>query len=154
MTIRDGAGKIRQVWGGYSPKIHDGQFVELFRSEFETSFKVFLLYVQATGHGRLIVPQGSGIIGDEHFRKASKLFSDPVVYAPFKKPRRGILSASQAAWNEDLRKLRARVETPYGWIKRKFEALSKPWMEPLWQLDHAVMLAFAIWNVRGAKQPR
>ena len=40
VVIRDGKRVIRRFWGGFSPKIYDGYFVELERAEFTSTFKV------------------------------------------------------------------------------------------------------------------
>lgn len=148
MTIRDGKKRIRRFWGGYSPKIHDGLFLELQRSEFERDFKVSLHEIEFVFGGNS--KQGAGILGDEHFAKGHKLFDDPVFYTPYKKPANGVLTSSKARWNRDVRVLRARVEWPYGWLKRTFECFQQPWMEPLNQMDHVFAYACAVHNLKVA----
>ena len=35
LVFRSGDGKIVKIWGGYSPKLYDGHFIELFKDEIE-----------------------------------------------------------------------------------------------------------------------
>jgi hypothetical protein len=35
MVLADGKGVIRKLWGGYSPKIHDGNWLEIHKEWFE-----------------------------------------------------------------------------------------------------------------------
>lgn len=119
-------GHASTVWlsAGYGPKKHDSQYIEENRFEFETKFR------------------GGHFVGDEHYRKAGRLLTDPVFSAPWRD--NGELTAQQKKFNRELRHLRSRVEMPFGWLKTTFKALSMPWAGKIDQLDYLVAYATAI----------
>jgi hypothetical protein len=45
--------------------------------------------------------------------------------------------------NEIITDVRRKVESPYGWVKQYFLALSKPFYEDKKQYDYVVKVAFA-----------
>ena len=57
------------------------------------------------------------------------------------------MTAAEQKYNSDIAHLRARVETPFGWLKATFRALEVPWAGELEQLDHLVAYASAIYNL-------
>ena len=57
------------------------------------------------------------------------------------------LTKAHQNFNRDHQGVRARVETPYAWIKNKFKALSL-WRETEEQLDCLVHIAFAMHNMQ------
>jgi len=162
MVLMDGKGRVKKVWGGYSPKIYDGQYVAATEE----------WYHQNLG--------GVGVFADEHFRKTTEDWKDPVFYCPHKVAKgwterkeeemhisdgeendqlmrdlkdnpegEGVckLTASQQAWNNAQRKMRAKVEGPFAQTKGKWKALAVPWAEEPEQLDCLVFTAFAVWNM-------
>ena len=56
MVVSDAKGKIHKVWGGYSPKLHDGTFLSNNKESIE-----------------LLLKDGV-VLGDNHFSKGKKLF--------------------------------------------------------------------------------
>ena len=58
MIIRDGAGNICRVWGGYTPKLYDGDFLEVHKDEIEHDFTYGV------------------ILADNHFSRDKKLFTN------------------------------------------------------------------------------
>jgi hypothetical protein len=121
-------GKARIIWksDGYSPKVHDGQYVEMRRDEFRRLFR------------------GGRFVGDEHYAKLKRIMHDPVFEAPYRD--NGALTAAQKKHNNDIAHLRARIEAPFGWLKSAFAALAVPWAGDLEQLDYLVAYASAIYN--------
>ncbi len=49
MILKDSKGKIRKMWGRYSPKLYDEHFLEVYKRWFEQNLK------------------GVGVIADQHF---------------------------------------------------------------------------------------
>ncbi len=122
--LESGSRRIRKIWGGYSPKMHDGEFLQLKKHYMEK---------------RLI---DAVIIGDGHYTKGNKIFKRLKFQTPIKKPGAGRpakdktketpkkkLSPAQRKYNNEQKHLRAHVESPFGWIKSTFSALNKPWQE-------------------------
>ena len=143
MLIQGAATRILKVWGGYSPKIYDGDFLTINRSKIETLF------------------DGGVIVADNHFSKGRKLFKNIKFYTNYKKQQQGKkrkradpadddlvanITREQEQFNKQHQSARARVEDPFGWIKRKFKCLGKPWMESQEQLDAMVLFACAVYN--------
>jgi hypothetical protein len=54
LVLRDGHGRIRKVWGGYSSKIYDGSLLELNREWFKENLA------------------NAGVIADQHFEWGKK----------------------------------------------------------------------------------
>jgi hypothetical protein len=122
-------GRAKVVWrsSGYSPKIHDGQYVEVRRGEFERLF------------------HGGHFVGDEHYAKLKRLLKNPHFEAPHRD--KGHLTAAEEKYNVDVAHLRARVEMPFAWLKTTFKALEVPWAGELEQLDNLVAYASAVYNM-------
>jgi hypothetical protein len=138
MTICDGKRRIRKIWGGYSPKIHDGNWLEIFKDWFEKNLV------------------GAGILGDDHFSWGRKKIKGVKFFTPFRKPPRPRnprpgqgrtkLTKAQKTFNSHLTALRARVESPYGSFKTMFAALGKPFAENEQQHDYLVLIAAGVHN--------
>jgi hypothetical protein len=136
MCLCDGRGVMRNVWGGYSPKIHDGQ-----------SFKINRHWVQAN-------LGGATIIGDQHFSGLDKAFTDIHFHTPIRKPPKPkkkskmkavrVLTLEQVNYNKAVRKIRSRVERPFAWIKTRFKSLRVPWAEE--EEDKCVRFAIGCYN--------
>jgi hypothetical protein len=73
MLVRDGAGKIVYLNGGYSPKLHDGEFLDAHRSDWEQIFS------------------GATIIGDEHFRRGGQEFREVTWVTPYREAQKTVL---------------------------------------------------------------
>lgn len=146
MFIVDALGRIKHIWGGYSPKLYDGDFLAINKD-----------YIEATFNKGVI-------IADNHFWRGKTLFDPAKVkfHVNYKK-RQGAkkrkraddgqddelenVTRTQEAFNTDHQNLRARVESPFGLVKTKFKCLNKPWQESQEQLDCVVWYACAIVTV-------
>lgn len=137
MFLRDGRRMIRHVWGGYSPKLHDGMWLEAKREELEEKLR------------------DGEVAADQHFSKGKKIFKSVRFHTPFKLhlqryQSRGEIpfqTRQRVVFNKDLGALRARVERPFGSMKQRFAALAKPWLGPVVQLDYLVKFAAAVYNL-------
>jgi hypothetical protein len=139
--MMDACRRIRQLWGGYSPKIYDGHFLELKKDWF-------------------VANVGDDIIvGDNHFswgRDNPDKF--PKLHSNFPDPLRGVtgddisgmteLTKEKKRYNSAVAHARARVESPFGEIKTRWACLQIPFREPREQLDCVVWLALAIHNAK------
>jgi hypothetical protein len=93
------------------------------------------------------------IIVDNHFRKATPFFTTITLITPVSKaghPRivnkkkvLNVLFHEEEHINEVIAGVRGKVESPYGWVKQHFLALSKPFYEDKKQHDYVVKVAFA-----------
>src|SRR5579883_2082400 len=61
--------RILKIWGGYSPKVHDGEFITVQQEFFEEKLN------------------GAAILGDQHYSKG-KGFEGVTFYVPFKSPKK------------------------------------------------------------------
>lgn len=140
-TIESASRQIRKMWGGYSPKTHDGEFLRMKKRYFEKRLAKAV------------------IIGDQHYSVGEKLFERLKFRTPIRKPGGGrpkkdtnepkvtkALSPKQKKYNAQQRHLRSRVESPFGWIKDTFECLSKPWQEDDEQLEAVVYFSAGCFN--------
>ena len=146
MVVRDGKGRLRKLWGGYYPSTHDNSFMTSHHDEVEELFN------------------GGVIIGDTHFSACMNSFRNPKFYAPkaihppkkSKKRRRGQddtesddeenlqLTKKSEKWNNDVHKVRGKVELVFAWLKNHFRALHGVWAEPLDQLSWLVKFAIGV----------
>lgn len=68
MVILDGSGAVKRLWGGYSPKQHDGSFLKEHKNEITDNFS------------------GGVIIADNHFSTGKKIFGNAVkIYTNFQR---------------------------------------------------------------------
>lgn len=147
MILRDGKGKVKKMWGGYSPKVYDGHFLELYRNWMEKRLK------------------GAGVIADQHFEWGAKNLKEVKFFTAYHEPRFSrkkplpanddddgvgltVLTKKQESFNSTLYKLRARVELPFGEAKSIFGVLKRHWWESDNQLDHMVWIAAGLSNSR------
>jgi len=135
--IFDAQGRCRALWGGYSPKINDSQWVEIYKNELSDKFN------------------GAHIIADCHYyasRNQSQgvKFITPIPENVKKVPddlqRYLGITQKDKEMNKKIRNLRARVEAPFAQIKNKFKALAGTFREDNVQLDYLVLYAVAIHN--------
>ena len=144
MMLRNGKGKILKIWGGYSPKVFDGTWLEIMKEELEKNLN------------------GGVILGDNHFSLGNYIFKSVKFLTNIsrkkgRKRKKGNgcssedtdtpLSKKQSEYNENHRIARARVETPFALIKTKIESLNVPFQEGEIQLDYLVFLAAGIHNM-------
>ena len=125
MVLRDGKGRIRHLWGGYSPKVYDGHFIEVNQEFFQEEI------------------QGGKILADNHFSISKKLFKDPKFYTNYPEPANSrkrkaadmedlvLETKKRKKYNADQHYSRARIEQPFATIKSWFRSLVLPWEEDL-----------------------
>lgn len=139
MALQDAHGKFRALWGGYSPKIHDGDFLKIYASQLSAS-----------------VP-GAVVVADCHFEWGKSNINGVKFITPFPQPRGrpradavGLarLTAAQVRHNSKVHAARARVEGGFGRIEAIFDALRNPWAEGEEQLNALVWTAVGIANAR------
>jgi hypothetical protein len=140
MCLMDGEGKVLQLWGGYSPKVRDSDFLELNQQWLEEHLA------------------GASVIADSHFDwgvsnlEAVKFeVSIPKPRGRRKKGPGGIkipkqLTQVEEKYNKHHHTVRARVENAFGRMAAKVTALTKPFRDGKKQLDYLVMLAAALIN--------
>ena len=124
MCLTDARGRVRKLWGGYSPKKFDGEWLKEKRHWLE-------------GH-----LAGAAVIADTHFSWGKKNLKK----VQFCTPKHKAVSLKDKKLNKSNHQLRARVETPFGIIKQKFSALTKPWQEDEVQQDCLVYFAAGVIN--------
>jgi ribosomal protein L32 len=143
ILFADGRGRIRILWGGYTLKLFDGNFLEIQKGWQEKKFK------------------GAGVIADHHFDWGKQNLKKVKFVVPFKKEakrkRRGrrqeekpkqaqLTSKGIEEWNKKVHHVCARVENRFGVMYQNFQALTKPWPESENQLDHLVFIAAGVIN--------
>jgi len=138
MVVEDGERRVRKIWGGYSPKIYDRNFIEAIKEEFRSSFK------------------GATFIADQHFGSCKKFFRDVEWITKFEEPPEEEgnpdqkdawqLTAEQKKINLQIKATRSRVESPFGIIKSKFTVLDKPFAKSPEDLDNLIFFAVGLHN--------
>jgi hypothetical protein len=137
MTLSDGRNVIRQIWGGYSPKVYDGHFIDVIKGQLNDT-----------------IP-GTGILADSHFHLARAAIPKVTIFAP--KPEQTAinpetqeeyskLTKEEQKRNGEIRAKRARVEQLYSSIKSQMGSLKLPWTEDLKQLDNVVYFSAGVHN--------
>ena len=137
MLIASASGRIRGVYGGYSPKLYDAH------------------WVQANAHYLNRVFDGATIIADQHFRSAGKLRKVDFLTCELKSNRSDFLTETQWAAYEEKRKrnnrhvkaLRARIESIFGLLVNKWKSLQQRFGDPPEQLDYLLFIACAVYNI-------
>ena len=134
-------GRFLKIWGGYSPKVYDGQFVEMFKQELKNEF------------------QGAKILADCHYKTAKGLIKGVEFFVPYeaRRPRKRkrnddgsnleCLTKKKQKWNQQVRQVRARVEHPFGELKQKWASLDCPFADGPEQLDCVFWIAAAVHNL-------
>lgn len=139
MMICDAKGRIRKIWGGYSPKVYDGHWLEINKDWIEENLA------------------GASVIGDCHFAMGKRMFNQVKFFVPHATPAKakvpdgeGLvkLTKEQEKWNARVAHIRSRIERPFGWMKTTFRCLEKPWAEDPNAQDYVVWLAAAVLNVK------
>ena len=141
MVLMDARRRVRMVWGGYSPKLYDGHFVEMKKEWFLSNCP------------------NDVFITDNHFSWARDNRDQfPKTYANYPEPAEKsvpddmhgvtVLTAEKKRYNRAVAHCRARVESPFGTIKTLWKVLQKPFMETKEQLDCVFYLALAVHNTK------
>jgi hypothetical protein len=130
-------GVIRKVWPAYSPKRYDSDKVRDHRDFFDTFLKDVV------------------VIGDNHFLAAKNYLRRCKILAPTTErdpPKRkadrqpGAPGEKEIGRNKKIRRLRARVETPFATLSNKFDCLSTPFYEDIEVHDEIVYFAAGVHN--------
>ena len=152
-VVCDARGKVQRLWGGYSPKVYDGDWVDVMKEELAATLK------------------GGHIVADTHYETANATLKKigkqkhVVFYTPYAKPRgrkpkttdgvsqdqsRGlrVLTTEQKEWNKRIQHIRARVESPFGLIKNKWKGLGGTFYEDEDQQNYLVLLAIGAHNYK------
>lgn len=139
MALFDALTLVIKVWGGYSPKYYDGNFLVDFADELFTSTLTNV-----------------GIIADSHFAICNGQWQGVRFFTPNVLPEENVdrntgenaavLSQKKRQYNDEHKRLRARVESPFGIIKKKFGLLKMPWRESKKQQTALVYAALGIHN--------
>jgi hypothetical protein len=151
----DASGRAQALWGGYSPKVYDGDWIKIMKEVLVKDFPA--------GH----------VIADTHYETANRTLKEInchkllAFYHPIAKPRGRkkkkrkrednesfaedpsygvkVLTAKQKQWNNNVAHVRSRVESPFGLIKLKWKAL-KLFREEEAQHTYLVFIAVATRN--------
>ena len=135
--ISNANGKIVKLFGPYSPKVDDNDFMILSKEWLEENMS------------------GGVMLADCGYTKAAKEFSKIKIITPTPKPRgrkrkdgEGItkLTNEQVTTNNRLKALRSRVENPFADIKNRWNTLSKCFEEGSRQHKYVVNIAIGIRN--------
>jgi DDE superfamily endonuclease len=140
--LMDAELKCVGLWGGYSPKTYDGEWVDYMKNDLKHDYP------------------GARIIADTHYETANTAMAsvdaEEVVqfFTPFSKPRgpKGkkrdpsqglkVLTQKQKTWNNSISHIRGRIESPFGLIKQKWKGLDL-FYEGEEQQNYLVSLAVA-----------
>lgn len=159
MFVRNGSRKVVKLWGGYTPKLYDGYFVEDHKDEIDEKLA------------------GSTLIGDNHFTYGAQYLENVKIATPLGAIKRnsevpeeleadegnsanaasvyefeggktrGRLTKEEEEWKSGIQKLRARVEGLFGFLKSTFKSLNTPFQESARQQDALVYYAVGIFNM-------
>ena len=147
LVLADGDLYVRQVFGGYSPKLYDGHATVFLKTWIEEHLN------------------NGVIIADQHFEWAAKRLDSIQFYTPIKSPpnpshqtsllNARVLTKKQIDYNSSHSHLRARIEMLFGWVKNTFLCFSQPFPEELEQLDLIFIYVIGIHNclVRSRSNP-
>jgi hypothetical protein len=147
----DAKRKFQGLWGGYSPKIYNGDWVKMMKEYLIRDFP------------------SAQIIADTHYEIANQVIkevypnSSMKFFTPIAKPKgrkrkrvenikkyisagATTLTTEQEIWNKQVAHVRARVESPFGLIKAKWKSLSIVFFGDVEQHDCFVQIAVAVHN--------
>jgi hypothetical protein len=145
-VIWNAHGRVQRLWGGYNPKVYDGEWVDIMKEELVHHFS------------------GAHIIANTHYEMANRIFKkivkekQIVFYTPIAKPKtmttptnnqsKGlkVLTTQQQEWNKCVSHVRARIESPFGLIKMKWKGLGSTFFEDEDQQNFLVFLAVGTHN--------
>jgi hypothetical protein len=102
------------------------------------------------------------MVGDNHFRKATPFLKSLVLHTNITRAGRPKmvngqkvsvrLSEEEEEWNRKISLVRGKIEAPYGWVKRVFLSLDRPFYENEKQHDCVVKVAFACHRLMKGKE--
>lgn len=136
MLFSDSQGRPRRLFGGYSPKLYDGHWVEANSTWIERRL------------------EGATIYADCHFHSCSKKLKKVTMITPTPKKcgrkkqgttkRDNQLPDDVQISNKRIAQIRSRVERPFANAQNKFSSLSQPFFEDDDQLDALVQFSLGI----------
>jgi DDE superfamily endonuclease len=133
----DGRGRCIDMLGGYSPKIIDSMFFEANKTYLSEKYR------------------GATLIGDGHYYASRKKVEGVKIKAPIPKNIKvkadtevefQEITKKNETRNKQIRTLRSRVESPFGFLKNKWKVLGETFMEDAYQLECLVFFAMGIKN--------
>ena len=137
MALQDTHSKFQALWGGYLPKIHDGDFLKIYTSQLSAC-----------------VP-GTMVMADCHFEWGKSNINSVKFITPFPQPHShphadaislAHLTAAQVRHNSKVHAAHAHVEGGFRHIKAIFNTLHNPWAKGKEQLNTLVWTAVGIAN--------
>jgi hypothetical protein len=136
LVLFDGKGKVRQWWGGYTPKLFDGHALQLEKRWLKRNL------------------QGGRVIADQHFAWGTKLSKKVRFHIKFKKHRipgkKGQmklgLTKKETVYNRGVNQVRARVESWFGKMGKKVAQLGNIWYGSDEEQDSLVSFAIGVLN--------
>eukprot|EP00727_Mastigamoeba_balamuthi_P000967 m51a1_g10868 hypothetical protein (140) ;mRNA; r:19431-19850 len=137
MVLIDGKRRVCKLWGYYSPKFYDGEFLKMNKKWFKVN------------------APNDVLIGNCHFAWGRGNLEFPKLYAPWPRPPkpgknfRGAvaLTKEKKKYNAAIKKARGRIKSVFGEIKQRWKALSEPWRKSFEQQENLVWITVAIHNV-------
>jgi DDE superfamily endonuclease len=140
-VVCDASLQVRGIWGGYSPKIYDGHWVNMMKHTLVKEYS------------------GARILGDCHYETGNSAISsiggqgEVQFFTAFPKPRgrkskrdksegKKSLTAAQKKWNKSCSHTRGRMEEPFSHVKQKWKALNL-FLDGEEQQNYLVFIALA-----------
>ena len=126
MCMSDALGYVIRFWGGYSPKVYDGQFLTITQNELNEDLR------------------GATVIADTHFELGPHILPNVCFCTPYAAPRgkpplnmkgERVLTSEQEKWN------RKKINQTWGCLVPFFK-------EDKEQMDYVVTLAIGVHNFR------
>jgi len=141
MAVMDGKGVVKKLWGGYSPKVSDNEFLKLKNEIFIEKY------------------ENAVFVADHGFSCGNQLFSNIKFHVKYvertnKRGRNGArlstLTQAQKVYNDQIYSARARVESPFAFVERKFNC-AKLFREEKIQQDYFLFYSIAKNNLLKKK---
>ena len=135
VTVTNVKGQAQWVSPPFLPTVYDGDITISCAAELDCLFPSLEM------------------VGDNHFRKASPFLKSLTLHTNISKAGRPrmvqgkkvpvTLTPEEEEWNKKISLVRGKIEAPYGWCKRVFLSLDKPFYENEKQHDCVVNTALA-----------
>jgi hypothetical protein len=138
MVIQDMSGRIKKAWGGYSPKIHNSQFLKVQQDTIETNFTRATII--SNGH----FSWGNALDGVKFIIPTTQRAGDPDTMEGTQQ-----LTEQEKQDNKLIHSTRACVEGPFSRMKESFEALKGPFADGEEQQTCLFWLAVGVHNCRS-----
>jgi len=136
MVIWDGKRRARRVWGPYSPKLYDSDFIAAACVTLDREFP----------DTRMLADNHFGQ-GNKYCKKVEFIVNSAEPAKPKKKDGLQKLTKQELSFSEAHRQARARVESPFGQITTMFKSLKNKFRRNEDEQQKLVYIAFGIHNV-------